>query len=1068
MSVVWHLVKKDFHRLRLPLAVFSLLVLGKIIFYAVISGLFVAPDIEWLRRMQEVPVMLLRTLGEPVFAYVLAGWLVFEDSPVEQDAHWITRPISGAQLYGAKLLGAGLWFVLWPLALNLAWWVACGVSTADILLSAGELIGFHAVLVALGLGCAVLTGGFPRYILWSLVGTVVFAIAQLGFTLLPGGTASSLARLVAFGLSAGATALAIAAHQYVTRRHRRSLVFAAGAVLLAASIGVAAGFLPGVAPVPGARPLGPALPDTAGITLELTDPAQYWRQGSLHFAEVSLRIGRVPDKAAIAWLTVTGDWSFAGTKVWTSRAQFNRPSLWQEATRRQLGLPAPPHPDGHVTASVPFSRPLAERAVSEPAALALRADIELARGEILVELPLAGGGSVHDRGAYTLSHLFNGPLQQNRRRGNAAGNPGPEKNAVSVVLTERSAKGLKANVSGRMGATHFALVNRRTGEFFLPDGTRGGPEAVTVLNQTKVVCWRLAFLTGNTRRDAGELSLVIMRFDRGERVQRELKVEAVAFEKPAADAPAEPPPPPAAGPEAKRLTEIVRAYAAGDRFMGSVLVAKGDTVLLSDSAGWADEMQKTANTADTRFRIGSLTKQFTAAAILLLQEQGKLSVDDSLARFVPDAPEAWRGITLRHLLTHTSGIPNFTSLPDYATWKAEPQTLAQLLERVRDRPLDFAPGEKFNYSNTGYVLLGWVVGLASGGDYATFLRDNVFLPLGMKDSGYEPDDPPIPPHARGFLPSASGPKPAGYINMQVPGGAGALYSTAPDLLRWTQGLFGGKVLSPASLELMTTPVKDGYAFGVGVSTVDGRKVISHAGAIDGFVSMLSYYPEEKLTVAVLANVMGAPLGELNRQLTEVALGRSVTLQSERKETSLPAATLQRYVGVYQLTPVVTNTVRLVDGQLTTQLSGQRALPLFPESEKKFFLKAVDAQVEFVADEQGRVTHLLQFQNGRTQNAPRIGDVVERKAIAVAPEVLAAYVGRYELPPDAVFVIAIENGQLMIYAPRQRKSVLRAETETKFFSDTVDAQVEFIRDAQGAVTHLVVQVGGRQTRAERQP
>ncbi len=533
MNPVWHLFKKDFHRLRLPLAVFSLLMVGKIIFYAVIAGLFAAPDIEWLRRMQQGPEMLLRFFAEPIIAYVLVGWLVFEDSPVEQDAHWLTRPISGAQLYAAKVLGAGLWFVLWPLGLNLAWWIAGGVGEPDIVVSARELVGSNAVLVTLGLACAALTGGFPRYILWSLVGTGVFAIAQLGFTLLPGGAALGPVRLVAFGLGAGAAALGIAAHQYVTRRHRRSLVFAACAFPVVGLLAVAASFLPGVGP--GARQLILPVPGSAGATLELTGPAQYWRMGPRHYVELPLRIGNVPEKSVVTWLNVAGDWSFAGKKVWTSRAQFNRPSLFQEATRRQLGFAARPEPDGHVVANLPFSYPMAERAASEPAALMLRADIELGRGEILAELPLDGAASASGSRAYTLSHAFKGPLRENQRR-NPPGNPGPEKNAVSVVLTERSAKGLRANSSSRMVATHFALVNRRTGEFFLPDGPRSGPEAVSILNQTKVACWRLTFLTGLPAVNSAELSLVVMRFDRGETIRRELKIEAIPFEKPEASA----------------------------------------------------------------------------------------------------------------------------------------------------------------------------------------------------------------------------------------------------------------------------------------------------------------------------------------------------------------------------------------------------------------------------------------------------------------------------------------------------------------------------------------------------
>jgi hypothetical protein len=209
-----------------------------------------------------------------------------------------------------------------------------------------------------------------------------------------------------------------------------------------------------------------------------------------------------------------------------------------------------------------------------------------------------------------------------------------------------------------------------------------------------------------------------------------------------------------------------------------------------------------------------------------------------------------------------------------------------------------------------------------------------------------------------------------------------LYSTTHDMLRWTQGLFGGKVLTPASLEQMTTPVKNGYALGLTVNTVKGRKVIAHNGGIDGFNSLLAYYPESKLTVVVLANVMGSPFTEIGSELATVAFGETVTLPAERKEIEVPEAVLQRYVGVYQLAPQVTNTVRLTNGRLTTQLTRQSALPLFAESETKFFLKVVDAQVEFFRDDQGRVTHLVQYQGGRERKADRLSDAVaEPKAVS---------------------------------------------------------------------------------------
>ena len=518
-----------------------------------------------------------------------------------------------------------------------------------------------------------------------------------------------------------------------------------------------------------------------------------------------------------------------------------------------------------------------------------------------------------------------------------------------------------------------------------------------------------------------------------------------------------------------RMSAVVQAQAAGDRFMGSVLVAKDATVVFEQSAGWANLEWKVAHTPATKFRIGSVTKQFTAAAVLLLAERGKLALDDPLAKFVPAAPETWKPVTVRQLLSHTGGVPSFTDIPDYATNKLRPETPAQSIAHVTDKPLEFAPGEKFKYSNSGFVLLGWIVEVASGMSYEAFLRENIFRPLGMNDSGYDSSTAVIPQRASGYLPGPGGPTNAPYIDMHVPHGAGALYSTTADLHRWTQGLFGGRLLAAASLEQMITPVKSNYAFGLTVATVKGRKVISHGGGIEGFNAQLAYYPESKVTVVVLANINGSASAEIAEQLAALTFGETVTLPAERKEVEVPVAVLRNYVGVYQLGPRVTNTVRLMDGRLTTQLTGQPRLPIFPESERKFFLKVVDAQVEFVADEQGHVTHLLQSQGGRTQKAPRISEtVIERTAIALPRATLASYVGTYELRPGFALAITLEGDQLMAQATGQGKNPLFPEAETKFFLQVVDAQVDFLKDAAGVVTHLVLHQNGRDLTGARQP
>jgi CubicO group peptidase (beta-lactamase class C family) len=418
------------------------------------------------------------------------------------------------------------------------------------------------------------------------------------------------------------------------------------------------------------------------------------------------------------------------------------------------------------------------------------------------------------------------------------------------------------------------------------------------------------------------------------------------------------------------MEQVVQSYVDSKQFMGAALVARDGKVLLSKGYGFANLEWGVANSPASKFRLGSITKQFTAACILLLEERGKLKVDDPVKKYMTDAPAAWDKVTIFNLLTHTSGIPSFTGFPDYASTEAIATTPEKLVARFRDKPLEFQPGEKWNYSNSGYVLLGYLIEKISQQSYSEFVQENIFTPLGMKDSGYDSNSAIILHRASGYTPSAKGTIHAGYIDMSIPFSAGSLYSTTEDLLRWEQGLMGGKLLSAASLAKMTTPFKNDYAFGLAVHAVNGHKVIEHGGGIEGFNTEIAYYPEDKLTVVVLANLNGGVPETIAKALAQVAHGEKVVLPSERKEITVSAAVLGAYVGTYQLTPDFSIVVTFEGGQLMAQATGQPKFPLFAESETKFFLKVVEAEVEFFKNEKGEVTHLILHQGGQDQKGTK--------------------------------------------------------------------------------------------------
>jgi hypothetical protein len=520
MILLWHLVKKDLHRLRLPLALFSLLLFGKIIFYAAIGGLFQAPDLGWLNRLQNVPELLLRALAEPLIVYFLVGWLVFEDSPVEKDAHWITRPISGGRLFAVKMTGAGLMFVVWPLMLNLLWWLACGFDWSEICMAAGESVATNSLLVALALTVATLTDGYPRFILWSVVSLIAFVVLQLIFNFTGSGFSNfGASRLLATGIIAGVSGLAVAGHQFVTRHHRNSLALACVGLLM---VGIVSGawrwdFV-------GNRPLRLRPDDSryTGVTLKLTGPARYRATKGRPYVQLPMQIVGLPDAVAVAWISGRGEWTFAGRQVWTSRVDANSSDLWREAIHRRLGFKTALETGDKITLTLPISSLLAQRAKDESAAFHASLDLYLAHGKIAAELPLHEGTASVAARAYTLSFLSTRQLKEPRRSKTIQ--PAMAQNGVTLLLTERSAA---------RGRSTSVLVSRRTGEIFLADPARSGPQAITVLNQAKVTCSRLTFLMGSTLVRLDDLTLAVIHFDEDELLARELNVDPVPWAFPA-------------------------------------------------------------------------------------------------------------------------------------------------------------------------------------------------------------------------------------------------------------------------------------------------------------------------------------------------------------------------------------------------------------------------------------------------------------------------------------------------------------------------------------------------------
>ncbi len=418
------------------------------------------------------------------------------------------------------------------------------------------------------------------------------------------------------------------------------------------------------------------------------------------------------------------------------------------------------------------------------------------------------------------------------------------------------------------------------------------------------------------------------------------------------------------------IARFADAEAQSGQFMGAVLVARDGTVLFDRGYGDANLEWSVPNDGATKFRIGSVTKHFTAVATLLLRDRGMLTLDAPVSTYLPDAPPAWEKVTVRNLLTHTSGIVNFTGLDAFDAAKVRPTADDEPIALFRDAPLEFAPGLKYDYSNSNYVVLTRIIERLSGQSYADFVRANLFEPAGMADTAYDDQRAIVMRRAAGYVPGADGPVNAPYVDMSWPLGAGGLHSTTRDLLKWERALFGGKLLPAASMKDLLTVARDDYALGLLVRTEGDTTTISHSGGIEGFNSWLGYDPDRKVTVAVLANLNGPSADRLGTSLMRLAQGRAAQPVTVRKETTLPAELLADYPATYRFAPTFAIAIRREGDHLTAQATGQPEFRLYAEGKDRFFLKVVDAAIAFTRDDSGKVTGLTLFQNGQEMPALR--------------------------------------------------------------------------------------------------
>jgi CubicO group peptidase (beta-lactamase class C family) len=406
----------------------------------------------------------------------------------------------------------------------------------------------------------------------------------------------------------------------------------------------------------------------------------------------------------------------------------------------------------------------------------------------------------------------------------------------------------------------------------------------------------------------------------------------------------------------------------------SIAVLRGRDTIALKGYGRADLENDLPAAANTVYRIGSITKQFTAAAVMQLVEQGKIALDDTIQKFLPAYHTQGHRVTIRQLLTHTSGIKSYTSLgPEWTSRMRLDLAPDSLIALFQDKPFDFEPGTRFLYDNSGFYLLGLIVERASGEPYAAYLQRHLFEPLGLSATRYCDERPLIPHRARGYERDSAGFVNASPLSMTQPFAAGALCSTVGDLAAWSRSLEAHRPVSAASYAAMTTPAtlpngtRTGYGFGLAIGELGGHPRIWHGGGINGFLSQLDEYPADTLIVVVLANSESARPARLAEDIARLVLGipRPVV-----RDLALSAGDIARFVGTYALGPLQ---IRVFEsgGKLMTQATGQQPFALRWQGDTTFVASFDDNVKVVFSASQPRATSFVLLQGGVAQTASRV-------------------------------------------------------------------------------------------------
>jgi CubicO group peptidase (beta-lactamase class C family) len=519
----------------------------------------------------------------------------------------------------------------------------------------------------------------------------------------------------------------------------------------------------------------------------------------------------------------------------------------------------------------------------------------------------------------------------------------------------------------------------------------------------------------------------------------------------------------------KQLDVIFQEYYKPGKPGATVLIAKGGKPIYRKAFGSANLELNVPMKPENVLELGSITKQFTAVAILMLMEENKLSLQDPLSKYIADYPKG-NEITIHQLLNHTSGIKNYTDIPSFRTLASEDMTPTEVINVFKNEPFDFNPGEKFNYSNSGYILLGYIIEQLTKSSYEDYIESNIFKKLGMNHSCYGSKKEIIPNRASGYSPvDENKNQNAEYLSMTLPYAAGSLMSTVDDMLLWSQAIHNNTLISEKSKLLAFTNYtsNDGkpifYGYGWMPNEIAGVSTLEHSGGIFGYTTFGLYAPKENLYVIVLTNTNDSSPADPALKAAAIALGKPFKNQVNPKITE---ELLKQWIGTYIYDDGTIRYVTFKDGSLYSQRKGGQVMKINALSETDFFFDDSMTTLTFGINNAQRTAvlsnRIVKNYGKETDSAPE----AEPVSTVISETILATYVGTYELQPGFNVDVTHKGQQLYAKATGQDAFELFAESETTFFAKVTPLKVIFNRDNTGQVISFTLEQGGARIPAKR--